>query len=159
MRYRDTGETVRSVSIPVQNDPILIVCPRCTQMAEVRSALSADSDDIKAVACTACGFSKQEQICSRRYNGDMDNPVDVYFGYELWLKTDCAGHTLWAYNIRHLDFLEGFVAADLRERAYDVDGWHARNGTLVSRLPLWIKSAKNRDEVLKAVARLRNKLC
>jgi hypothetical protein len=45
------------------------------------------------------------------------------------------------------------VAADLRERApwYDT----GQKMTLVARLPAWIKSAKNREEVLRTVDRLR----
>jgi hypothetical protein len=60
---------------------------------------------------------------------------------------------LWAYNLQHLDLIRRFVAADLRERAPWYD--HGRKMTLVARLPAWMKSAKNRDEVLRAVDRLR----
>jgi hypothetical protein len=60
---------------------------------------------------------------------------------------------LWAYNLQHLDLIRRFVAADLRERApwYDT----GQKMTLVARLPAWMKSAKNRDEMLRTVDRLR----
>jgi hypothetical protein len=49
-----------------------------------------------------------------------------------------------------LALLEDYVTARLRERG------QARNRmTLVARLPRWLKSAKNRDEVLRAITRLR----
>ena len=61
---------------------------------------------------------------------------------------------LWAFNRRHLELLESYVEAKLRERHEDEDqGW--ANTSLVSRLPAWMKSAKNREEVLKGLARLR----
>jgi hypothetical protein len=58
-----------------------------------------------------------------------------------------------AYNLEHLDLLRRFVAADLRER----DPWyeHGRKMTYIGRLPAWIKSAKNRTEVLRAIDRMR----
>ncbi|MGI5171658.1 hypothetical protein ACQEU3_45665 [Spirillospora sp. CA-253888] len=33
----------------------------------------------------------------------------------LWLQRSCCGHVLWAYNVRHLDLLESYAAAKLRE--------------------------------------------
>jgi len=64
---------------------------------------------------------------------------------------------LWAYSERHLAFLEDFVGAQLRERVRDEKyGWS--NSALASRLPAWMTSAKNRDEVLKCLARLRERL-
>ncbi|GGJ40580.1 hypothetical protein GCM10010121_059540 [Streptomyces brasiliensis] len=63
---------------------------------------------------------------------------------------------VWAYNLEHLDLIRRFVAASLRER----DPWyeHGRKMTCVARLPAWIKRAKNRDEVLRVVDRLRASL-
>ena len=47
------------------------------------------------------------------------------------------------------DFLERYVSADLRERTPNA------NRSMASRLPRWIKSAKHRDEVMRAIRRLR----
>ena len=55
-------------------------------------------------------------------------------------------------NLEHLDFLERYVESDLRERVPNI------NKSLASRLPQWIKSSKNRGEVLKGISRLRMKL-
>jgi hypothetical protein len=84
--------------------------------------------------------------------------VDAYFGQPVWLQTPCAGHTLWAFNARHLDYLEQFVAARLREPPLRASDGEARNAALASRLPVWLKSAKNRDEVLRCIRRLRRML-
>jgi hypothetical protein len=77
---------------------------------------------------------------------------DPRFGVPLWLRTDCCGgHLLWATNEEHLRYLEAYVGASLRERPAD-----AR--PLSRYLPSWIKHAKNRDEVLRSLARLRESL-
>ncbi|WP_049558181.1 hypothetical protein [Nonomuraea sp. SBT364] len=59
---------------------------------------------------------------------------------------------LWAYDAEHLDFLERYVRASIREREPN------RNGSLASRLPAWLKYAKSRDQVLACCATLRARL-
>jgi hypothetical protein len=56
-----------------------------------------------------------------------------------------------ANNAIHLDYLESYVAAALRERS-------PGPATLQWYLPSWIKHAKNREEILRATARLRTTL-
>jgi hypothetical protein len=65
-------------------------------------------------------------------------------------NTPCGGQTLWAYNLGHLDFIEAFVTAELRERQPD-DRYGWSNRSLFSRLPKWMQSAKNREQILKAI--------
>jgi hypothetical protein len=61
---------------------------------------------------------------------------------------------LWAYNFEHLDFIEAFVSAKLRESQRDEnDLWS--NHSLFSRLPRWIQSAKNRETILKVISKIR----
>jgi hypothetical protein len=72
--------------------------------------------------------------------------------YQLWLRVNCCGHVLWAYNKQHLDFLEGYVTASLRERQPNI------NQSLASRLPYWIKSTKNREQLIKGIQKLKDKL-
>ena len=83
-----------------------------------------------------------------------------YDQLELWLQTPCCGETLWAYNKEHLDFLEQYVAATLRERTRPngTGRYAARNSTLTSRLPGWIKRARNRDDVLRCLSKLHRML-
>ena len=78
-------------------------------------------------------------------------PVDPYFRLSLLLQTRTAGELLWAYNLRHVDVLERFVRATLRERAVFTDGM----ATMTERLPRWIKSSSNRTAVLRGLTRLR----
>ncbi|MBB4961780.1 hypothetical protein [Micromonospora polyrhachis] len=80
--------------------------------------------------------------------------MDPFFQLPLWLKAECCGgHVLWAFNPAHLDLLADYVAARLRERG-PVPG----RMSLVERLPVWLKAAKNRDEVLHVIGRLRASL-
>ncbi|WP_225860809.1 MULTISPECIES: hypothetical protein [Streptomyces] len=83
----------------------------------------------------------------------MGSPVDPYFQRPLWLRASCCGNTLWAYNLRHLDLLEAYVQAKLRERGELAPGAPT---SLVERLPTWLKTAKNRTEILRTIKRLRS---
>lgn len=75
---------------------------------------------------------------------------DPFFGEPLWLQTRCVGRILWAYNEAHIDELAAFVGARLRERG------PTPTLAMVSRLPLWMKRADNRDEVLAGLDHLRD---
>ena len=57
------------------------------------------------------------------------------------------------FSVTVLHVLEQFLGAKLRERG-DRDGYVS----MIEKLPTWIKAAKNRDELLRAIARLRTTL-
>ena len=146
-RFKDTRETIYSFQ-----DEFLVRCPCCDSCAIVRciDPDKVDSFAPRRFSCTACGSSKKwsEKKIERWYT------VDDYFHYPLWLQTSCCGKTLWAYNLRHLEFIEAFVRAKLRERKpHELHGWS--NKSLFSRLPKWIQSGKNREEIIKAIAKIR----
>ncbi|MEV4184431.1 hypothetical protein AB0J28_23695 [Streptosporangium canum] len=102
----------------------------------------------RRLRCRECGYFKDETVGSAVVGG----PVDPFFQRPVWLQASCCGHVLWAYNVRHLDLLEAYVAAKLRERG-DLAAWAPTS--LVERLPTWLKTAKNRAEVLRTIGRLR----
>ena len=60
---------------------------------------------------------------------------------------------LYAMNEEQLTYLESFIAAGLRERRPGTQGW--ANSSYISRLPGWVKSAKNRTDLLRCVTRLK----
>jgi len=61
---------------------------------------------------------------------------------------------LWFYNEEHLNYIERFVRAVLRERKPHIDyGWN--NSSMISRLPKWLKKAGNREEILKCIEKLK----
>jgi len=75
------------------------------------------------------------------------------FGAALWLDAECCGgERIWALNESHLDYLAAYVAERQRERAFPSPPGRRQ---LAYKLPKWMKLAKNRDEVLRAIERLR----
>ena len=151
-RFRD-DETQPGVVVY----PILVQCPRCQRRAEIVVVDPPAQDDGETpqhgwrtrLVCPACGHTADG---FKKYAALGAPGTDFFSGLPLWLQVPCAGHLLWAWNESHLDFIERYVAADLRERTPNI------NKSLASRLPAWIKSGKNRDEVLKGIRRLRKRL-
>jgi hypothetical protein len=66
----------------------------------------------------------------------------------LYLVHPCRFGTVWAYSERHLCELRLYVRAKLRVRQ------GGGNGAMFSRLPIWMKLAKNREAVIRALQRL-----
>ncbi len=152
-RFRDTGQTLWNF-----RDEILVRCPACDRCAKVVAAERDEDQPVRVharrrVVCQHCGYANDggNILSSIR----MQDAHDPHYQQPLWLQMSCCGETLWAYNEKHLDFLESYVTAKLRETAPDNT---VRNSTLASRLPAWIKSAKNRDDILRCIGRLRDKL-
>lgn len=73
-----------------------------------------------------------------------------YLGMDLFLSEPVGSHTLWAVNLLHLDLLDKWLRADLRERALAVS-----HSTMIERLPRWLKLASAREPALRAVERMR----
>ena len=78
------------------------------------------------------------------------------FDLRLWLSTECCGgHVLWALNEPHLSYLERFVASTQRDRDFPSP---PGNRQLAYKLPKWMQVARNREELLRALGRLRQRL-
>jgi len=73
-----------------------------------------------------------------------------------WLAAGWRHGVVGAMNEEQLACLESFIAAGLRERRRSAQGW--ANSSYASRLPGWMKLAKNRAELLRCVDRLKAKL-
>lgn len=161
--FIDQGQTLEDFT-----EMIYVRCPICQKCAHLKR-IPLDEQEIVAdisrqhgsprfrrsfsprkLSCFYCGYTKTWKGNARRGKG---GPLDWYFGLPLWLQTPCRGNILWAFNEEHLDFLERYVTATQRIK-FNAKG-QPRNGTMASRLPLWMKSAKNRDEVIKSIARLK----
>jgi len=168
-------------SIPFRPQDARIQCLRCTFSRKGEKGLwFGPSTDVAKDRCPKCGFKWLVSTRSRRYRSArqkltigaecpacqtrLEMPVrshkkpfsgeaiDPVFGLPLWLQTPCCGHTIWAYNRRHLTQLQAYVAATLRERV------PSGRWTMFTRLPQWIKSAKNREAVMRSLHRLELKL-
>jgi hypothetical protein len=149
-------------------DEILVDCPKCGKQAIVigrNFKFSGSGTQEVKIVCKSCGhnkylekvpnsilFSPGEKNMAGKYIL-IGAPVDPFFHEPLWLRTSCCNHTLWAYNYRHLAFLQSHVEAELRER----HNLPMANSSLGSRLPKWMTSKENRSAVLKCISNLQGK--
>ncbi|TDD00626.1 hypothetical protein E1292_28190 [Nonomuraea deserti] len=168
-RFRDPGVRLWHFA-----REILVRCPRCDARALVAVHPGHRDGHTYAVGwltaphrltCPACGhvaawtpqrwrvgagdayFTPRGVLAVPAFGG-ADDP---YFGLPLWLRRSCCGRVLWAYNAAHLELLEAYAAATLRERPRP-----AGSQSMLERLPAWMKSAGNRAEVLAAIRALRD---
>jgi hypothetical protein len=99
------------------NDEFLVVCPKCQKMAKVVPEYFSEKPNKQL-------FSPRKFICLNCPHRDVWDGkqiltganVDWYFRLPLWLQISCCGETLWAYNLKHLEIIEQYVSAKLRER-------------------------------------------
>ncbi|RYE68834.1 MAG: hypothetical protein EOO81_09055 [Oxalobacteraceae bacterium] len=104
--------------------------------------------DSVVASCPECGHESIVPVVSQRIDDGAEHN-DPHFGMPLLLVDAGRYGAVWAYNAHHIQALKSYVAASLRER-----GVNAGNASMFSRLPAWIKSAKNREAVSKRLARL-----
>jgi len=117
--------------------------PRISQRGWPREVL-----DSVVASCPECGHESIVPVVAQRIRDGAEHN-DPHFGMPL-LLVDAGRHgAVWAYNVHHIQELKSYVAASLRER-----GVNAGNASMFSRLPAWIKSAKNREAVSKRLAKL-----
>jgi len=134
----------------------MVRCPHCNSLAwsSTLAPTANSSFSPRRVTCTACAFTKEwcEKEISRARG---EEAIDDYFHLPLFLQVRCAGHILWAYNIEHLQYMQAWLSADLRTRQRDaVNGWS--NASFLSRLPRWMKLAKNRSTVVSGLQHLQS---
>jgi len=100
-----------------------------------------------------CGTCKREiEYLLQWSRARVPYPVDPYLGIALWLQTEVKGKQLWCYNLEHLSYLRDYVAAKVRED-------HNRHKySLISNLPGWVKSAKNRKLIVRKLNKLETNL-
>ncbi|MBK8622579.1 MAG: hypothetical protein IPN79_12670 [Saprospiraceae bacterium] len=106
------------------------------------------------IRCSSCDtinkVSENLTIIYQKYQtGRISDPA---FGLPLWYTDEVKGEEIWAFNLQHLLEIKDYVGSKLRERTTD-----RFKMTMVEKLPDFIKSAKNREEVLKAIERMEKK--
>ncbi|MEU4245575.1 hypothetical protein [Actinoplanes sp. NPDC026619] len=157
LRFRDPSAGLARFA-----DDILVGCPACAGPASVRADPDADRPDAtwlrRRLICAGCGHTAEwdaPRHGAGRLLPHLTGPDDPYFGLPLWLRTDVRRHVLWAYNARHLTLLEQYVTAELRERGPAVS---CCSMTMIEQLPAWMKAAKHRPDLLRAIHRLQDRL-
>jgi hypothetical protein len=158
-RFLDRGRWLAAYS-----DLIYVACPRCGGQAVViprpglpeRRYYNQLLYRPRRLTCPLCGAAKEwfpQKSGAGLVAVTLGGRSEPFFGRPLWLQAPCCGHVLWAYNGRHLDALESFVSAELRERT-----GYASRMAMIPRLPAWIKRANHRAEIARTIGRLRDQL-
>lgn len=139
-----------------------VECPNCGAKALV---VSNPTDRSKTrFTCSSCGKNKNWignasvfiQSGFTNISGIvLGQPFDCFFKFPLWYRAEIKGNTFFAYNLEHLNFLKEYIQTPLRERAENEHGWS--NQSIQSRLPKWLLSAGNREEIVKKISLLEKK--
>ncbi len=130
---------------------VLVVCLTCKKQA--LAIVNKTAKQAKLI-CSHCGLSK---ICSTRMaykegiKFELQQAAHLYFEAKLWLEMPFKNDIFWAYNWEHLGYLEEYISAKLREHK---DRSHF---TLLEKLPKFYHEAKNREGLLKVIAKLKAK--
>ena len=147
-RFDDDGTILESFA-----DEMLVECPNCARLCRVVPDPNATASmhllqSPHKATCANCGFVATSDGKSL----SVGTACDWYFGFPLWLQSNCNGEVLWALNERHLDWLKAYVSATYRLQKPNV------SRSMASRLPNWIKGKHERRAVLRAINLLYKKL-
>ena len=127
-------------------DEVWVVCPVCAKKAICKSF-----EEFKKARlfCVHCGCNK-EVSTSLDKNGTILGAAHLFFHAELWLKAAFKNDLFYALNDKHLEYLERYIGATLRE---SMDRQHF---TLLEKLPRFYHEGKNREALLRIITKLKN---
>ncbi len=140
-------------SIDMKNVEYTVKCPRCSAKAVaimkpigIKGTYREPTTKmgVRRLLCESCGLSKE--VASR----DAEN-------YELWYATSFRGQRIWARNKQHLSFLISWFSGEIREADVRFAGFekpHFETRVMVESFPKWMGLAKNRQGVLKCLAKM-----
>lgn len=128
-------------------DEVLVVCPACAKKAMAKS--NFETRKVR-LFCVNCGYNKEVSTALNQ-TASIQMPANVFFDAALWLQTTFKNELFYANNEKHLDYLERYISASLREHK---DRTHF---TLLEKLPKFYHEAKNREGLLKIIAKLKSK--
>ena len=86
------------------------------------------------------------------YGAEIQGGKDPWFGLELWFLTSFQGKPVWVLNREHLAYLIDYLSADLREKPSG-----SQKKTQADHLPTFMKTAKNRERIVKLLKKLQEK--
>lgn len=138
-----------------QNKPLMAAqgcCISCGRWFNLRLPHTQSTYPRVKVKCPHCKTAQTAGVHSVG-NGSAD-PLD---GLTLYLQAKYRGHTVWALNREHLDYLIAYVEAGLREKYiyHDIHGnCYNQSSGQAQRLPHWLKTAKNRPGLLRALHKM-----
>lgn len=126
---------------------VWVVCPSCGKKAIAKVDFKTK---IARLFCLNCGYNKETSTAFTE-NGSIEMAANNYFQAELWLKASFKNEVFYAFNNKHLDYLEMYINATLREHK---DRTHF---TLLEKLPKFYHEAKNRNALIKIIKKLKYK--
>lgn len=92
-----------------------------------------------------------EWVAGRPLYFDAALHVAADHGLELWYTANFRGHALWALDEVHLDYMTRYVASQHRSTEFPSTPG-ARQ--LADKLPAWLTSHKNRDDIVRVLRRM-----
>lgn len=111
---------------------------------------------VLCVACPFCGTVMSGKVHKTAeaisYIGEIENGKEPYFGLELWFLTFFRNKPVWALNREHLTYLIEYLSADLREKPFSIP-----KKTQADHLPTFMKTAKNRERIVKLLKDMQKK--
>jgi hypothetical protein len=119
----------------------------------MRAIATANYEKYEArISCEHCGFNKTSSgiitgNCKFQYRKAI--VPHQHFDIELWLKLPFRDKVVWALNYRHLEYMEKYISANLRE-SQDRIGF-----TLVEKLPKFMQYSRNRIPLLKLFQKMK----
>ena len=126
---------------------VWIECPVCAKKAIAKSDFEAKT---ARLFCLHCGFYKVTSVLLDT-NATIEMAAHIFFDAPLWLKASFKSEVFYACNDRHLEYLERYITATLREHK---DRTHF---TLLEKLTKFYHEAKNREGLLKIIEKLKTK--
>ncbi len=134
-----------------QTGHCFIKCPRCNAHAPETVGLTLTTklaQSSKKIRCHKCNAENRHAIDWLPIL-EKGEPRDPVFGCELFLQQNFNEGTIFAYNQHHATEYLAYIEATHREwKLPELHGYHS---SFFTKLPSWIKSAKNRDKVSKAL--------
>lgn len=134
------------------------MCQNCERFYRINIDDKAKQNfSVLNVSCPYCHeimSGKVKKIKANYYTyPSIQGGKDTFFGYELYFLTSFKGRLVWAINREHLDYLIDYINADLREK--HILGVNYALKTASNDLPTFMKSAKNRKNILKILEKMR----
>jgi hypothetical protein len=126
---------------------ILIECKKCGQCATLRRFVFP-GDKRSALRIGECSCLHCGRLWSEKAGPDFMTRGP------LWLRMACRKNLLWILNRPHLEFMEEFIGAELREERMT----ELSSRRLSSALPRWMLARKSRNDVVHCLRKLREKL-
>jgi transcription elongation factor Elf1 len=130
-----------------------VYCCNNQDKLKFESQLLNDKPEKIKLKCPICLEIKEfePKIIEIPFGFETDSSLqrERWFNTELWYQNQFDKSIFWAYNLEHINYLEKYIKANLRERNTNGSG----NKTLVSRLPKFVKEAKNREKLLKIISK------